>query len=190
MPSRKIEDISGQRFNKWVVIKRVQVVHTTKSRHTHWLCKCDCGNKAIVSKPTLKNGDSTRCLECKYKSFNIPGARAYTFMFCQVKIRAKDSNLEFNLNKEEVLELLKKQNYKCKISGINIKLAKTLKEHKNRGTTASIDRIDSNKGYTIDNIQWVHKDINIMKNKHSLEYFLYLCRSIYEENFKKDDKFN
>ena len=35
MPSRKIEDISGQRFNKWVVIKRVQVVHTTKSRHTH-----------------------------------------------------------------------------------------------------------------------------------------------------------
>ena len=48
--------------------------------------------------------------------------------------------------------------------------------------TASIDRIDSNKGYIEDNVVWVHKDINIMKNKFSKEYFLMLCKKIVENH--------
>lgn len=29
--------------------------------------------------------------------------------------------------------------------------------------TASLDRIDSSKGYTIDNVWWIHKQLNWMK---------------------------
>ena len=41
-----------------------------------------------------------------------------------------------------------------------------------------LDRIDSSKDYTLDNIQWVHKDINFMKRSLSQEAFLDLCLKI------------
>jgi len=40
----------------------------------------------------------------------------------------------------------------------------------------SIDRIDSNKEYELDNIQLVHKDVNIMKNQFSQDYFVQVCQ--------------
>lgn len=44
--------------------------------------------------------------------------------------------------------------------------------------TASLDRIDSTKGYTLDNIQWVHKHINVMKMDLDQEYFIKLCKLV------------
>jgi hypothetical protein len=61
-----------------------------------------------------------------------------------------------------------------------------MKEHKEeRLTTASLDRIDSSKGYVIDNVQWLHRDINMMKQRFSQEYFINICKHIAENN--KDD---
>jgi hypothetical protein len=48
--------------------------------------------------------------------------------------------------------------------------------------TASIDRIDSNLGYTESNVVWVHKDVNIMKNNFTKEYFLMMCQKVTETN--------
>jgi hypothetical protein len=47
-------------------------------------------------------------------------------------------------------------------------------------STASIDRIDSSKGYILGNIQWVHKDVNFMKRTYSQEYFVKMCKLITE----------
>jgi hypothetical protein len=54
-------DITGKRFGRLVAIA---VDHTVKySKHTiqHWLCKCDCGNTAIVSKAALLRGATVSC---------------------------------------------------------------------------------------------------------------------------------
>jgi hypothetical protein len=48
--------------------------------------------------------------------------------------------------------------------------------------TASLDRIDSSKGYCEDNVQWVHKDINRMKNTFDQDYFISLCKLIAENS--------
>jgi len=45
-------------------------------------------------------------------------------------------------------------------------------------STASVDRIDSNKGYIKGNVQFVHKDINLMKNVLNIEYFIEMCKKI------------
>jgi len=45
-------------------------------------------------------------------------------------------------------------------------------------TTASLDRINSSKGYTLDNVQWVHKTVNIMKQGLSDEDFKYWIKMI------------
>lgn len=44
--------------------------------------------------------------------------------------------------------------------------------------TASLDRIDSSKGYIEGNVQWVHKYVNVMKWDFSMEEFLDICRKI------------
>ncbi len=46
------------------------------------------------------------------------------------------------------------------------------------GVSASIDRIDSSKEYTIDNVQLVHKDVNLMKNHFNQDYFINMCKMI------------
>lgn len=48
--------------------------------------------------------------------------------------------------------------------------------------TASLDRIDSTKGYTEYNIQWVHKLINIAKSTLTNNQFISMCMDICENN--------
>ena len=52
-------------------------------------------------------------------------------------------------------------------------------------TTASLDRIDSGKGYIVGNVQWLHKDINKMKLHHNQEYFIKLCKMVYKNAINK-----
>ena len=44
--------------------------------------------------------------------------------------------------------------------------------------TASLDRIESSKGYTKGNIQWVHSMVNMCKNKYSQDKFIEMCQAI------------
>jgi excinuclease UvrABC ATPase subunit len=47
-----------------------------------------------------------------------------------------------------------------------------------RNETASLDRIDSKKPYLPDNIQWVHKMVNMTKNKYSQAKFVDMCKAV------------
>jgi hypothetical protein len=44
--------------------------------------------------------------------------------------------------------------------------------------TASLDRIDSSLGYVRGNVQWLHKDVNWMKNTLDQDRFIELCKAI------------
>ena len=57
-------ELTGQKFNKLTVIKRVE---NDKWRATQWLCRCECGRESIVSSDTLRNGRSTSCRWCSNK---------------------------------------------------------------------------------------------------------------------------
>ena len=50
----------------------------------------------------------------------------------------------------------------------------------NKNRTASLDRIDSKLGYTSNNIQWVHKDLNYMKSDLDQSVFIEWCRKVVE----------
>jgi len=54
----KFTDLTGQKFNKLTVIKRVDNLVGKKSR---WLCKCDCGKETVVDVGNLKNGHTKSC---------------------------------------------------------------------------------------------------------------------------------
>jgi len=48
--------------------------------------------------------------------------------------------------------------------------------------TASLDRIDSSKGYIEGNVQWVHRKINMMKQSYTQEEFIELCQAVVRNN--------
>lgn len=54
----KLIDLTGQRFGRLVVIEKAprDGTHSTK-----WVCKCDCGNIAIVRGEYMKNGTTKSC---------------------------------------------------------------------------------------------------------------------------------
>lgn len=56
-----------------------------------------------------------------------------------------------------------------------------------RNRTASFDRIDSKKEYTIGNVQWVHTMVNMSKHTHPQNLFIEMCKAVAakdEENAK------
>lgn len=66
-----ITDLSGQRFGKLIVVKRVENYITSGGQSkVMYLCKCDCGNERTVQAGKLKSGVITRCAECYIPRFN------------------------------------------------------------------------------------------------------------------------
>ena len=82
--------------------------------------------------------------------------------------------IEFTL--EDIYNIWIKQDKKCALTKIIIGWG----DESNNKNSASIDRINSNLGYTLDNIQLVHKDVNLMKNKFDQQYFIEMCILIAE----------
>lgn len=90
------------------------------------------------------------------------------------KRRAKDNNLDFNINEEYLTELLNKQQNKCAISNFVFENSGPL--------GVSIDKIDPNKGYTKDNIHLICCIINRMKTDIKLEDFKLYCKAVANES--------
>lgn len=148
----------------------------SKSREkTIWDFLCICGKKIslparnVYDKPKINCG----CLDKKIEFTEI----TYPY-FMHLQSGATARQLDFNIKPEDVVNKIKKQNYKCALSGFDICFAITPKEFKSGIQTASVDRIDSSQGYTVDNIQVVHKDINRIKLDLSQEYFIKICEAV------------
>lgn len=93
--------------------------------------------------------------------------------------------LSFNINIEYIWNLFLIQERKCALSKIPLIMPFRDKDRSIIGN-ASLDRIDSSKGYIKGNVQWVHKDINMMKRIYNQDYFIEMCILV-ANNFKKND---
>lgn len=93
--------------------------------------------------------------------------------WARIKCGARTRDLTFNLTPKEAWELFLKQEGKCALSGVAIII-----DERNGLITASLDRIDSGKGYSIENVQWVHKDINVAKMSMQNQEFIAMCIAV------------
>lgn len=113
--------------------------------------------------------------ETNYFYYDIPSK-----YFKKLKYGAKKRGLLFEITMEDIWNQYLKQNKKCMLTGQLIQFSGNL----NLKNKASVDRIDSSKGYTKDNIQILDKDINIMKLKFNQQYFISLCNKVTVYNKK------
>jgi hypothetical protein len=97
---RKLQDLTGQRFTRLVVIERAE---NDKHGNTQWRCKCDCGNEAVVLPTDLKrNRKSCGCLRretaakhmAQLSRCYIEGTPEYEKRQHQLADIGKDLNLE------------------------------------------------------------------------------------------------
>lgn len=94
-----------------------------------------------------------------------------------IKGSAKSRKIKFSLTIEEAWDKLERQGFICALTGTPLKISKKYKWNA-ENNTASLDRIDSSKGYTVDNIQWLHKDVNRMKWNLSEDRFIEICNLV------------
>lgn len=183
----------GDKYKKWTIID--DKLNYNSKHEAYITAQCECGAIKNISCYHLLKQNSTGCFNCghgnkgelnsKWTGYKeVPG----TFI-ARIKQRALKIEVDLNINSEDIYNLWIKQNKKCALSGLDIDFINLNLGNPNRRSskydlicTASPDRIDSNKGYTLDNVQLVHKDINIMKNEYSQDYFIKLCQSVTKNN--------
>jgi len=162
----------GDKFDK------LTVCDYTKTKRLMAVCKCDCGTENVVVRPELLKINSTNNCGCAPRGLWTGFGKMSTTFFGKIKRNAKVRGLDFKLNGQYLWHLFEQQGGKCALSGLPIDFSiKTTDKN-----TASLDRIDSNKGYIVDNVWWVHKDINLMKFDLELDRFVLLCKMVTEKN--------
>ena len=149
----KFKDLSGQKFNKITVLKRVE----NRGKKSYWLCSCECGKVWESAGQHLLSGKTQSCgclsREKKWNNY-IPGSRLpkgeadFRRIYAQYNSNANNRGYEFNLSRDEFLVLCQKNCHYCNIPPLN----------KFKGTGAwgdflynGIDRIDNTKSYSLEN---------------------------------------
>lgn len=183
-----MEDIIGKQFGALKVLSLDKMErHPKWNRFVyHYRCECKCGNVKNIVRSNLVTGHtgSCGCLKRRYGSANPTfygfgeiGSRFWG----SIKNKAESRNLSFDISIEEAWQKFEDQGRCCALTGTPINF---IVSNDSKSKTASLDRIDSNKGYVRGNIQWVHKNINWMKGVFSTERFIELCRMVSDHNPK------
>lgn len=157
-----------------------------------WFCNCTCicGNKV---KKRLDSVTSSRVPSCGCASRNRPqviaGKNGF-FRGCgeirgthmrNIKAGATRRGLEFSVTKEYLWNLFEAQGRCCALTGVALIFGRVYYPHE---TTASLDRIDSSKGYSEGNVQWVLKSVNKIKMDLEQWYFIELCHLVSNHTHK------
>ena len=167
--------MTGKRFGKYTVLYKC---NKEKHGNTAWVVKCDCGNVREVTKSSLTLGLAKSCGKCharkNWKGYGDISGHYYSCL----QQGAKARKLEFSISLKYLWELYIKQDKRCSISGRYISFIRNYSMGGRGGQTASLDRIDSTKGYIEGNVQWVDKIVNAMKWNIPEKYFIEICKTI------------
>ena len=137
-----------------------------------WLSSCpDCGvDQPYTRKDHARSSEREgwSCRKCNAKKGHSTSKIGYIpRIYNKFRKSAQNRGIEWGVTLEEVEGCY--TGY-CALTGWEIT--------SNPRGTASLDRIDSSRGYTPDNIQWVHKMVNMSKNKYDQSEFVRMCKAV------------
>jgi hypothetical protein len=179
-PTDRSKNLTGRNFQHLTVLCRDRAPSERKSRAARWLCQCVCGNVISVSSEHLLHRHLNSC-GCRRERPDCQREKNYAWKGCgeihgtvwrELRRGAKERNLEFAITIAEGWALFLAQDRRCALSG---QLLHFSLRHKDSLRTASLDRINPDKGYIPGNVQWVHKDLNRMKWDMQQADFLRWC---------------
>ena len=98
------------------------------------------------------------------------------------EVSAQLRGLTWAITIDDVADLMDEQEGCCALTGWPIVFPES---GHSQDADASIDRIDNAFGYMRENIQLVHKHVNMMKSRYDNDYFVAVCQAVTEHNREK-----
>jgi hypothetical protein len=137
-----------------------------------------------------KDGLSTYCTNCKLKSDSAykRTLKGYlTFKIQTSRREAKKDGREFSITLNDLLELWNSQGGKCYYTGRDMEHYSSGNARTKNPSAVTIDRLDSSRGYTRDNIALCVWVVNRAKNALSVREFVGMCQEV-SNRFLGEDK--
>jgi hypothetical protein len=177
----KIVNLVGQKFGKLTVTEKTS---STRGGSILWKCLCDCGAVYHATTRHLNRKENTvrscGCNQIKsgksHKQWSGFGDISGSWWASHIKHSANcktRKHIDVTLTIEEAWNLFLRQEQQCAMTGLKLEISNDSGKN-----TASLDRIDNTQGYHLDNVRWVHKDINMMKRVYTDDYFRHLCQLV------------
>lgn len=187
----KQKNLIGEQFGGLTVIGYAghhEPTDKDSNKRHFWTCKCECGKEIEYKQEYLFSGKFKSC-GCRKrrtgnKHFKFRGCGEIPLKYFNgIKRACVRKKRDFSITIEYIWQQFLRQNRKCALSGEEIHFNGS---NKSSLKTASLDRIDSNKGYIEGNIQWVHKDVNALKQDFEEKHFVEWCKKIARHEEKNE----
>lgn len=168
----------GERFCRLTVLG---FSHNDKRYRRHYKVKCDCGKIKTVQGTLLRSGNtkSCGCLSREVRKAKLlPNNRGViNQVILGYKRHAKDRGFAWKLTFDEVSSIINQPCYYCGIVNSNKKITKNCKDGFSYN---GIDRVNSLKDYTLDNVVPCCDFCNKAKGNKTKQDFLSWARRIYK----------
>jgi hypothetical protein len=190
-----MKDLTNQQFGKLIALRSDG---KNNNGQYFWISKCECGLEHRCLGTSLLRGDTNRCTDCTKSKWleqnharstkvgHITSAWWSTHVIKRANghnsskhLRVEKKTYKVNITMEYIWDLYLQQKGLCALSGLPLDFPEGRKVY---GGTASLDRIDSTKGYIKENVQWLHKEINMLKGSRTDEQLIAICKLITENN--------
>ena len=168
----RLIDLTGQKFGRLTVIERAEdYVSPNGVSEPRWLCRCNCGNSLAV-RGSLLRSEQTRSCGCLMREKTRALGKMSTHGLSKTRLHKiwrgmkdrcfnpKNPSYPYYGNRKITVCDEWKQDFK---SFYNWAMSNGYADN------LSIDRIDSNKGYSPDNCRWTTIAIQ-NRNKRNLRY--------------------
>ena len=172
----RIPDLLGKQFDAVKVIKYNGLIKHGNNNVASWLCEDINGFKKVMTTSSLNMRKNTNAIH-KYTAEES----AIMNVYVKYKSSAKTAKRIFALSFNEFRSLISKRCYYCNSEPTN--------NSRSNGLTSIIvkynglDRVDSSKGYTLDNIVPCCGDCNTMKLDMTTDEFFNKIKIIYNNFF-------
>ena len=133
-------------------------------------CKAVTLHKLIKDKRIGRKSSYYSCIPCAYKA-TVRYRKKHWYKYLAQKANARKVFGSVKITEQIVLSIAHKQNYKCALTNTPFDI-------ESKWYKPSLDRIDSSKGYTPDNLRLVGWIVNHCRGNLTDDDFIDMCKRV------------
>ena len=123
-------------------------------------------------------GECNSCWKIRYRAYNkLPHVRIKHMVYDMRKNSRRKNLGDCTIEPQDIYDLFDSQDGKCALTGFHMTLSSS-DDQELRRYAATVDRVDNERGYTLDNVWLVTMLANQIKSNVELEVFVEWCAAV------------